>query len=270
MTMHALGADGDTAALRTVGGGNTGLSNPVSVAIDTGHQELFVSNFTVTATTGSVTVYAANADGDAAPTRTLGPSVDLFRATGLFLDLVHDELFVTTQGATPQFDTVLVYARTASGNDAPLRTLGGLATKLVSPTGIFVGDGLLFVTNRDGFSVGVFRREADGDEPPLRRIVGAATGLDQPQDVVLTRDGEMLVVNEGSSNVVVFDVGDRDNAPPRRVFTGPTGDLDGPRGLVSTRALGGATAHATTVLFAEGFESDWSGGRIGFWRAITP
>jgi len=272
VTVHALTADGDIEPLRKLQGSNTGLDDTSSVALDLVHGELFVSNSFVDAppNTGSITVYDLAAHDDAAPIRTIGPSAALQRAGGLFLDLVHDELFVTVPRPSPGPSFVLVFARTASGSDAPLRTLSGAQTLLAGPSGVFVGDGLLFVANRGANSVNVYRRDADLDEAPLRRIAGASTGLSLPQEVALNGDGQLLVANEGASNVTIYDVGDHDDTPARRTFTGPLGNLDVPAGLVTTKALGGATGHATSVLFSENFESDFSAGRTGFWRHVSP
>ncbi len=65
---------------------------------------------------------------------------------GLAVDTGHDELLVANFGN----NSVTVYARTATGNVAPLRTLSGGATGLSAPEGLVVDaahDELLVANN---------------------------------------------------------------------------------------------------------------------------
>ncbi|HMA29924.1 MAG TPA: hypothetical protein VKS23_08670, partial [Thermoanaerobaculia bacterium] len=73
-----------------------------------------------------------------------------------------DELFVTSG------NSIMVYARTANGNVAPLRTIAGAATGLNAPDGLAVDtvNNELVVANQ-GNSVTVYARTANGNVAPL-------------------------------------------------------------------------------------------------------
>src|SRR6266496_2907899 len=81
-------------------------------------EELFVTN-----QGGSVTVYARTANGDVAPLRTIsGAATGLNGPFGLAVDTVNNELAVANIGNAAPY-SITVYARTANGNVAPLRTI---------------------------------------------------------------------------------------------------------------------------------------------------
>jgi DNA-binding beta-propeller fold protein YncE len=144
VTVYSRTASGNTAPLRTLSGGTTGLNDCVGVALDLTNDELVVTNFD----TPSVTVYSRTATGNTAPLRTLsGGATGLDRPHGVALDLTNNELVVTNRGAP---NSVTVYSRTASGNTAPLWTLSGGATGLSEPAGLAIsttsGPVIAFVT----------------------------------------------------------------------------------------------------------------------------
>ena len=58
---------GNVAPLRVLKGPATGIKNPVSVVVDTQHDELWVANFA----NHSTTVYPLTAEGDTPPLRTI-------------------------------------------------------------------------------------------------------------------------------------------------------------------------------------------------------
>jgi hypothetical protein len=129
VTVYSRTASGNTAPLRTLSGGATGLSAPRSLALDLTNNELVVANDD----TDSVTVYSRTASGNTAPLRTLsGGATGLHGPVALALDLTNDELFVVNSGSA----SVTVYSRTASGNTAPLRTLIEGASGLSAPRGL--------------------------------------------------------------------------------------------------------------------------------------
>ena len=85
---------------------------------------------------------------------------------------------------TNQNDTVTVYALTASGNEAPIRTLAGSKTQLSTPIGIRVDSkGELLVANRVGGSVTVYPALATGNVAPTSTLT--ATGMGSPEGLVL-------------------------------------------------------------------------------------
>jgi len=66
ITVYAPGASGNATPTATIGGGSTGLVNPVGIAVD-GAGNIYVAN----SAKNTVTVYAAGASGNATPTATI-------------------------------------------------------------------------------------------------------------------------------------------------------------------------------------------------------
>ncbi len=144
--------------------------------------------------------------------------------------MAQDELFVSNSNS----NSVTVYARTASGNAAPIRVLAGNATGLGNPSGIavdLVNDELLVVNKSLPYSVTVYARTATGNVAPLRTLVGTLTTLDDPRGIAVDPvHGEFVVVNRAGFSVTTFArVADGNVAPLRALRT--TG-LSNPWGLV--------------------------------------
>jgi hypothetical protein len=132
-------------------------------------------------------------------------------------------------------NSVTVYARTANGNTAPLRTLQGVATGLSGPVGVALDlvHNELVVTNFTNNSVTVYARTASGNTAPLRTLQGAATGLSGLGAVAvdLIHD-EMAVANGGNGSVTVHARTASGNTPPLRTLQGAATGLSGPAGVV--------------------------------------
>jgi 6-phosphogluconolactonase (cycloisomerase 2 family) len=136
----------------------------------------------------------------------------------------------------PNVDTnsVTVYARTANGNTAPLRTLSGAATGLVFPQSVAmdpVADEL-FVVNIFN-SITVYARTASGNAAPLRTLSGPATGLAGAQSVAVDPAAdELFVVNFSNSSITVYARTATGNAAPLRTLSGPATGLSFPSTVV--------------------------------------
>lgn len=185
--VFAATASGSVTPLRAITGPATGFVDAGGLAVDTVHDELHVAD----AGAHLVRVFPRTADGDVAASRTIGgPSS--FGTSGfpslVFLDLVHDELFVSVRESGSH--RVLVFDRTASGDATPKRVLTGLG----NPRGVVVDleRNELFVAEFDDRKIKVFSRAAEGAATPLRTIV-LPPGIGQPWELVITHDDELLV-----------------------------------------------------------------------------
>jgi DNA-binding beta-propeller fold protein YncE len=145
-----------------------------------------------------------------------------------------DEIFVAN---TANFITV--YNRTANGDVAPVRVLGGSATGLVTPDSVAVDlvHNELFVANAGASSVTVYDRAASGNTPPLRTIQGPATGLGNPEKLALDlANGEVFVANanppSNNYSVTVYSRTANGNVAPLRILQGPATGLSLPYGFV--------------------------------------
>jgi sugar lactone lactonase YvrE len=89
VTIYAAGANGNVTPIRTIAGSNTGLNRPDGIALDA-NANIYVANNPYGIALGgdgfrsSLTVYAAGANGNVAPIRTIvGRTTRLHQPTGV-------------------------------------------------------------------------------------------------------------------------------------------------------------------------------------------
>lgn len=124
-----------------------------------------------------------------------------------------------------------MFARSASGNVAPSRTIEGQSTNLSRTM-----HGLAYDDTNDeiivpvalGGALLVFRGDASGETPPIRVIQGTRTRMVRPQTVAVdAKNDEILTADPSMRSVLVFDRRANGNVAPKRVISGPkTGLLD--------------------------------------------
>src|SRR5580700_3941327 len=117
-----------------IGGSNTGLVAPRTVAIDAS-----LNVYVFDATTATISEFAAGATGNVAPIRTIaGSNTGLSGGNGfgfgIALSKASGEIFVSNASS----NAILGFAATASGNVAPIQTIAGGATGLSVPLGLAV------------------------------------------------------------------------------------------------------------------------------------
>jgi hypothetical protein len=148
------------------------------------------------------------------------------------------ELYVV-QGGT--FGNIYVYPKTASGDVARLRSIGGPTTGMSYAAQVArdPANGQLYVANSGG-SVTLYADGATGDAAPLRNIQGPSTGLTVPSGIALDAGtGELYVVdNPFPWRVVVFAPGADGDATPVRTITGPSTGMVYPVGVLLDPANG--------------------------------
>ena len=180
-----------------------------------------------------MTVHESTANGDTPPIRELTVP---HRAHAIAVNEKAQEIYLSRQDAS-----VLVYAKTAKGNDAPLRVLSGPRTQLRDVFGIAVDpeNQELYVANRgdneNGYappSITVFPLKAEGNTPPLRVIQGARTWLNWPGLMALdSRRRELFVAESFDNAILVFRATDSGDVAPLRVLKGPRTGLSAPYGV---------------------------------------
>lgn len=228
---------------REVGGIKTKMEYNCGLYLDPRNGDIYsIANDT----TDNMVVFPHDAKGNVAPARELLVPQGTF---GIAVDEENQELFLTTEYVS----SVVVYRKTASGREAPLRELVGKSTQLATPHGIAVDskNKLLYVNN-SGYSISydsagkpipatgkislpsitVYPLNARGDTPPLRVIQGPKTALDWPAAMALDVErGELFVTNDGDNTVSVFRTTDSGDAAPLRVLRGPKTGLKNPTGI---------------------------------------
>lgn len=244
-----LDADGDAVPIRTIVGASSQLNSPIGLHVDRVNNELFVRNFGGT----QILIFDLDADGNVPPIREIsGPATGVsLAATDLFVDSVHDEILLANRA---QEGAVLIFARGASGNVAPVRTIRGPSTGLTNPYGIFVD-----IENDEIYTAGsqeilVFDRSASGDAAPIRRFSDPA--IAGPTGVFVDhRRNEVFVSYQGNNTIAAFPRTADGKTPALRIIEGLASRLENPTLLAAD----------TVLVFLDGFES----GDLLSWSAST-
>jgi len=188
-------AEGTEAPLRVVRGMNTGLADPHGIYLDDSNNEIVVANHgnwtelraytaydplvsgsasTIGGRFGppSITVYPADAKGDAAPSRKIqGPHTKLDWPMGLSVDTTHNEIAVANYGDS----SVAVFRRTDNGDVSPIRVIRGAETGIAGPVSVAIDtkNDEIWVANYADHSAVVFSRTANGNAAPKRIVRNA-------------------------------------------------------------------------------------------------
>lgn len=210
---------------------------------------------------GAVLTFRGGADGSEAPIRVLqGPKTGLVQPDTLYVDLEHDELIVDSGD-----DSVLVFPRTATGDVAPIRRIGGKKSRINNIFGLSADPSrnLIVVANRiesggrdsiDGMLM--FNRLSSGDVEPLREIGGPKTGIIKIRQIVVDEPRGQIFATvknnfefydwnharptpwnpEKTGFIGVWSVNDNGDVPPRGVIKGPASGLVWPAGVAINAA----------------------------------
>lgn len=223
---------------RRIGGLKTKIEFNCGLYVDPGSGDIYsVPNDTV----DTLVIFGRNAQGDVAPDRELRTPHGTY---GIAVDETKQEMFLTVQHS----NSVVVYPKTARGNEKPVREIAGPSTQLEDPHGIAVDPSrsLLFVVNygnakargREGAgsfqhpSISVYPLDSAGDIAPLRVIEGDQTQLNWPAGMTIDpQAGLLYVANDGGDSVLAFRVSDNGNIAPRRIIKGPKTNVKNPTGV---------------------------------------
>lgn len=192
------------------GSGGSGKGEPSNTI----SRKLFVANVTG----DRISIFDANASGNAAPTRSIGSNTRLIGPRGISVDTENNEIFVTNEN-----NTITVYRTTDKGDAAPLRTISGLNTRLSGPQGIFVDtkNNEIFVANNSSNEITVYGRTDEGNVTPSRTIGGSNTGLVSPVGIFVdTKYDEIFVANQQfNQEILVYKSTDKGDVTPLRIIS---------------------------------------------------
>jgi len=222
--------------IATISGSNTGLLYPQGIAVDSSGN-IYVADESA----ASVFVYPPLASSTGLPNESpiatiSGLDTGLSSPEGIALDSSLN-IYVADESAS----SVFVYPPLASSsglpNEAPIATISGIDTGLISPYGIALDSttGKIYVA--DALATGVFVYPALGksvglpDEVPLVTITGSKTGLSYPQGIALDSSDDIYVAD--TSSVFVYSAGSKGNAAPSSatISTTMTTGLGWPQGI---------------------------------------
>jgi DNA-binding beta-propeller fold protein YncE len=219
--VYPVTAEGNVAPARFIGGPKTGIVGPVGVSVDYKRNEIWVANYG----DHSAVVFDRLAAGDVAPKRILRnapagtPTTGFTNAASAAYDPKREEILVPNCVSVPRISG---FARYASGNVAPDRTIEGQQTHLSRTMhGLAfdpVHDEIIVPVALSG-AVLVFKGDARGDALPIRIIQGSHTGLIRPQTVEVDPvNNEIVAADSSSRAILVFDrMANGDVAPKRKI-----------------------------------------------------
>ena len=244
---------------RLIGGIKTKVGFNCGLYVDPKSGEIYsVNNDTV----NTMVVFSRQARGNVTPDRQLHTPHGTY---GIALDEENQELFLTIEHDS----AVVVYRKTASQEEEPVRLLQGDRTLLADPHGIAVDPSrdLMFVANHGSVhqvspdagpgrrnpkknwpldrsmgvpgsgqllppSISVYSRTASGNTAPLRVIAGPDTQLNWPATIAVEPGrGELFVANDGGHSILVFRETDQGNVAPSRILKGPKTGIKNPIGV---------------------------------------
>ena len=230
------------------------------IAVDEAHQELLLT----VQHDSAVVTFQKMAKSEDAPIRLLqGEHTLLADPHGMALDTKDDLIFVTNHGSVHQVrpgavaasgriresdlrksnwplgfsnaipgsgknlpPSITVYARTASGDTAPLRVIQGPKTQMNWPTGIAFDprNNEIYVANDMGDSILVFSASASGDAAPTRVLTGPKTLIKNPTGVYVdSNNDELWVANFGNHTATAYKLSAAgDTAPVRVIRSAPS------------------------------------------------
>ena len=119
-----------------IGGSNTGLIAPATVAVDASFNV-----YVFDAETDTISEFAAGATGNVAPIHTIsGSNTGLSDGGGFKFGLAVSQTSGDIFVSNPVSNSILVFAANATGNVAPIQTIAGSATKLSEPVGVALAE----------------------------------------------------------------------------------------------------------------------------------
>jgi hypothetical protein len=195
-------ATGDEPPLRVIQGPHTQMQTPDTLDIDPVHNEIFVPDWG-----GTIHVYRRDAQGDAAPLRTLRA-----RGNRVAVDPIHD---VLVSAGSPIVDgkrqpALFIYNRTDQGDAAPRAIISGPKTGIIgtSQFQVYPEGGWIVATQvtdngepePPGIFVGVWSISDNGDVPPRWKIVN---GIKKPRGVVINPKHKEIIVADMTLNSVL-------------------------------------------------------------------
>ncbi len=199
---------------------------------------LFVANNDYTPfSSPPVTAFPLGSSGNIAPlsSGTDSSATGFYHPSGIASD-ANGNLYATNASS---YDSVTVYAASASGNARPIATIEGGDTGLSDPAGIALDSkGNIYVVNRPFGSVTVYAPGSNGNAGPTATIMGSATGLANPAAIALDSSGNIYVANgeqAGAYSILVYPAGSDGNVKPSATISGSQTGLAVPWGVAIGR-----------------------------------
>ncbi len=222
VAIYPAGSYGAGTPIATIAGDNTGLINPLGIAVES-NGNIFVLNGNY-----AITVYPAGSSGDVTPTATFNIDGSGKNSPASMAVDAHGDVYVANQGnvVCNQLtcyqiypDSIAIYRAGSKRNTEPSAVIAGAHTNLATPSAIAINhSGDIYVTNEGplkcihhgipgvgyvtcgsaGASVTVYAAASSGDVMPIATISGAKTELGYPNGIAVDSYGNIYVLNFGA------------------------------------------------------------------------
>jgi len=223
-------------------GKNTGLSGcQTGIALDSAG-DVYVADLISSPPLypgGQVAIFKSGQHGNAAPSRRIaGTKAVLKSPEGVALD-AKGNLYVANscQGFNPCTSGINIYPPGASGNIAPIATIGGKKTNILAAFGVALdAAGNVYVADAAG-AIEIFKAGSTGNVGPVRFIAGDKTQIRTPSGIAVDGAGYIYLGNfdQSTSNnnwpILVFAPTAAGNVPPVQVIRVKSKRFDQPSGI---------------------------------------
>ena len=228
VTVYPLGANGDVAPIASIDGGATGLSSPMSIALDPRGNIYVLNDQGNPSPFATITVYPAGSNGNVDPIATInGPNTGLKSSKSVAVDSA-GKIYTASLESTFGCDAnISVFHALSNGNVNPVATICGDDTHVSNPFGVAVDSSRNIYTI--SAAILVFAPGSNGDSPPIRTISGPNTGLTSPDAIALDSHNNIYVTSNdergtrgGVGTITIFAANADGDAKPLSTINGPT------------------------------------------------
>jgi len=211
-------AKGNELPVRIIQGSHTGLIRPQTVEVDPVHGEIVAAD----SSSRAILVFDRLANGDVAPIRKIGgPKTDFRDIVGVAVDPVRNVIIAANRSANGP-NGLYMFDRTANGDAAPIRHIGGLHTGVLGRFRQLKMDserGMIYV------AVQAFRRQpaTPQKEADLYTNEKALAALRAQQAREAARDDDPVDAEGGGDTagfIGVWSIDDNGDVPPRMIIRG--------------------------------------------------
>lgn len=210
VTVYDSAARGDAAPVRTLNVQPRDLRKAISIGVDRSGQLYVGYGVEQRVDSGTIAIFAPDADGDAEPVRVLHGLRNGLRLPNALAVDSRGYLYVTNTQRFGLDHAVRVFAPGAAGDAMPCRVIEGPRTGLRRPGGLAVdGDDRLYVGNQErsslasSSSITVYDARVSGDVAPARILAEGvrSDGMAGPERLAVDSHDSLFVRSVGTLSV---------------------------------------------------------------------
>ena len=221
-------AAGNMMPLRIIQGSHTGLIRPQTVEVDPVNGEIVAAD----SSSRAILVFDRLANGDVAPKRKIGGAKTDFRdIVGVAVDPVHNLIIAANRSAGGP-NGIYMFDRTANGDVAPLRHIGGPNSGVLGRFRQLKLDperGMIYV------AVQAFRRQRPTPQKEANFYTNEKALAEARRQAARKEKGDDRVDDEGAGDTAGFigawSVNDDGDVQPRFIIRGPATKANGYGGV---------------------------------------